>query len=396
LSAQRGERPFGLIAFYVLYFMTVGVSLPFLPGYFQALGFTGAQAGTLLSVAPTFALFMPPVWGQLADRLGRPGLVLLVVSVGTAAGYGLLAGATRFEAALLALAVTATFSTGIVPLIDAQALAWVQANGGDYARIRIFGSFGFVLAALPFGFLVTTIDRVTVLLPLGLTSLAALLCGLTLARAPRVQHQGPRPTLGNVLELLRRREVLLFLAATTTHWMASTPYHGSMAPFVKALGLPPSVVSLSFTVGVVAEVVVMLAWPRWSSRWGARTLLVGSFLVGVVRWGVMAVSSSAPVLVAVAALHGFTFGAFYVGAVGWMTQATPPSLRATGQALFAAVTFGVGGVVGFRVSGLLFDALGGPGLFGVAAGLELLPAALVALALAPREERPPEATAPGR
>lgn len=372
-----------MIAFYVLYFMTVGVSLPFFPGYFQTLGFTGTQAGTLLSVGPTFALFMPPVWGQLADRLGRPGVVLLLVTTGTAAGFGLLAGATTFGETFLALAVSTAFSTGIVPLIDAQALTHVQAHGGDYARVRIFGSFGFIAAALPFGFLVKTIDRVTVLLPLGLTALAAVTCGLTLARAPRVEHHGPRPTLGNVLQLLRRKELLLFLAATMTHWVACTPYHGSMAPFVKALGLPPSVVSLSFSVGVVAEVAVMLLWPRWSSRWGSRALLVGSFLVSAVRWAVMASTSNPVLFVGAAALHGFTFGAFYVGAVGWMTQVTPPSLRATGQALFAAVTFGVGGVLGFRASGVLFDSLGGPELFRVAAALELLPAALIALALRP-------------
>ncbi len=393
MSAQHGERPFGLLAFYVLYFMTVGIALPFLPGYFRALGFSGAQAGTLLTVGPAFALFMPPLWGQLADRLGRPGLVLLVSTCGATAGYALLAVASGFGEALGALAVYATFATGIVPLLDTQALQHVQAHGGSYARLRTFGSAGFIAAALPFGFLVKAIDRVTVLVPLGLTALAALTCAVSLARAPRLVHQGPRPTAGNALALLRRKDVLLFLSATTLHWVACTPYHGSMAPHVLALGLSPAVVSLSFSVGVLAEIGVMLAWPRLSGRWGARALLVTSFLLSAVRWAVMASTSSAAGLVAVAVLHGFTFGAFYVGAVGWMTQAAPPSLRATGQALFAATTFGIGGVLGFRAAGALYDALGGHQLFALAAGLELVPAALVALALrAPREA----ATAPGR
>jgi PPP family 3-phenylpropionic acid transporter len=55
----------------------------------------------------------------------------------------------------------------------------------------------------------------------------------------------------------------------------------------------------------------------------------------------------------------------------------PPHLRASGQALFAAVTFGVGGLIGYPAAGAGYDALGGHRLFAVAAALELLPMLLV-------------------
>ena len=163
MGAQRGERPYPLIIFYVLYFMTVGVSLPFMPGYFKTLGFTGAQSGTLLAVGPMFALFMPPLWGQLADRSGRPGLLLFASTLGGVLGYALLAGASTFTQALIALSVFAAFSSSTTSLADTLAFHHVQQHGGTYAGIRIWGSLGFVLAALPFGYLVKDVDRTTVL-----------------------------------------------------------------------------------------------------------------------------------------------------------------------------------------------------------------------------------------
>jgi PPP family 3-phenylpropionic acid transporter len=99
----------------------------------------------------------------------------------------------------------------------------------------------------------------------------------------------------------------------------------------------------------------------------------------------MSVATSPGVLVASAALHGFTFGAFYLASVEWMSRRAPGSMRATGQALFTAATFGVGGIVGYRLAGRLYDALGGHGLFAVAAGLAVLPA--IAIALTPQRAR---------
>ena len=362
-----------IAAYYLLMFMTVGVSLPFMPGYFKTLGFTGAQSGALLSIGPMFALIMPPLWGQLADRTRRPGAILFVTTAGGALGFFLLSRATTFDEAFVALCVNAAFASSLTSLADSIAMHHVHRHGGAYASIRIWGSIGFVLTALPFGFLVKEVDRTAVLIPLALMSTAAIWAGAALSRVQVHAPEGPRPTLTNALALLRRRESAFFLAATALHWIACAPYHGSLAPHVKDLGLPAWVVGVSASIGVASEIAVMFTWPRWAARIPTRKLLLWCFAASAVRWAVMAFVTHPVLLSAAALLHGLTFGAFYLACVGWMAQHAPGSLRATGQALFAAATFGVGGVIGYRLSGALYDQLGGPKLFLVAAVLALLP-----------------------
>lgn len=392
MSAQPGERPYPLMVFYVLFFMTVGISLPFMPGYFKTLGFNGSESGLLLSISPGFALVMPPLWGQLADRSGRPGVVLFVTTAGGALGYALLARATSFTDALLALCVHATFASSLTSLADTLALHHVQQHGGSYARIRLWGSIGFVLASLPFGFLVTEIDRTTVLAPLVLLALAAVSVGLTLARVPVKVHAGPKPTLANAVALAKHPEIGFFLLATALHWISCAPYHGSLAPHVRALGLPPSVVGLCASVGVLSEVAVMFTWSRWAPRWPVRRLLIACFVLSAARWAAMALTSNPVVLVATAALHGFTFGAFYLSSVTWMVDRAPGSLRATGQSLFVAATFGIGGIIGYRGAGALYDVIGGHRLFAVAAVMALLPALVLWLTPARAEPARPIAS----
>jgi PPP family 3-phenylpropionic acid transporter len=81
-------------------------------------------------------------------------------------------------------------------------------------------------------------------------------------------------------------------------------------------------------------------------------------------------------------LHAFTFGLFWGAAMDAMSRAVPSRLRATGQAIFGAVVFGVGNAVGYQLSGIGYDRWHGVGpLFAWAGGAEVV--ALVALLLVP-------------
>src|SRR4051812_22812656 len=109
LERSRLSTSVRLAVFYVLMFMAIGVSLPFFPQYYRSLDFSGPQVGALLATGPIFAMGMPPLWGQLADRLGRAGLVLGILVTGAALGYLALWYASSFYAVMIALCLHAAF-----------------------------------------------------------------------------------------------------------------------------------------------------------------------------------------------------------------------------------------------------------------------------------------------
>ena len=368
-----GRTP--LVGFYLLYFGAVGITLPFLPAYLRSLALSPAQVGLLLALTPLASLLAPPLWGYLADRTGRIGQVLSVLVIGSTLCFAPLLGVESFPALVVTLGAYACFFSSITPVIDSLALNHVVLKGGSYAHLRLFGSLGFILSSTTFGLVVRQVDRFTVLVPLALFTVLAAWSFLLRANTPPGVR--PHPLAG--LRLLRDNvELRWLLAATCLHWMACAPYNGMLAIHVLALGLPPSVVGLSAGFGVAAEVAVMLLYPRFAERIAPRHLLCLSFALSALRWGGMALVSAPVPLVALNLLHGMTFGAFYVSSVAFMARRVPEHLRASGQGLFAAVTFGVGGLIGFSASGAGYSLLGGgQGLFAVAAVLELVAAGLV-------------------
>jgi PPP family 3-phenylpropionic acid transporter len=362
-----------MAGYYLLHFTTLGIILPFLPAYYRSLDLSRSQVGWLQAMGPLLALLAPPIWGRLADRTGRADRVLSAVALGAGLGFLPLLWARAFPALLATAVAYAFFASSISVIADSLTLRRVEVAGGSYSRIRLFGSIGFVLSTTAFGLTVSQVDARAVWAPLAMM-FAAFAWSLGL-RAQSAPAAGVSPLAG--LRLLKHRDVALLLASTALHWIACAPYHGFFAIRAGELGLPPSVVGLGAATGVVAEIVVMFVYPEVFGRMQPRHVLALSFAATAVRWVLMSLLGGAVAMVLVQVLHGLSFGAFYTASVSAMARRAPPHLRASGQALFTAVTFGVGGLIGYPAAGAGYDAVGGRWLFAAAAVLELAPALLV-------------------
>lgn len=366
MSEPQGARLIPLCGFYFFYFAALGIVLPFFPAYLKSQALSVSQIGVLLALPPLFSLFAPPLWTRLADRSGRGDLVVCGLSFGALASFSLVLVNQRFAALLLVISAYALFNSAITPLIDS--LTWRRiGSGGGYARIRLFGSIGFVLSSALFGIAVTKIDAMTVLVALCL--MAGYFAWSLALRAGPVQLAVGRPLKG--IRLLADRNLAVFLCATCLHWVACAPFHGTFAIHLQSMRLSPGVVGISSGVGVLAETAFMYFYPRFFARISEGRLLFTAFLASAFRWMGMAFAERSPWIILLSLLHGFTFGAFYIASVAYVASKTPSALRASGQGLFVAITFGAGGLIGYLVSGVGYDVLGGHRLFGAAAFVEL-------------------------
>lgn len=60
-----------LSGFYLVYFASLGVLLPYWGPYLAWLGFGPARIGELMAIPQATKLVAPALWGWLADRTGR-------------------------------------------------------------------------------------------------------------------------------------------------------------------------------------------------------------------------------------------------------------------------------------------------------------------------------------
>jgi PPP family 3-phenylpropionic acid transporter len=382
-----------LRALYFLYYGNVGTVLPFFAVYLQGLGFTGQQIG-LIQMLPSFPLapVVAIAWATFADRRATPQRALRLATGWVALAILLLPFARTPAAVGAVIVLMALGDRAVVPLADSVTIEWCRENPGlSYARIRLFGSLGFVALTLAVGRLLTVRGGRPADL---LVPFTAVLCVVGYALAargiPATPRHGERPSPREMLALVADRRLWALLGPAAIHWAACAPYHVFFGVLVRDLGLPDDVTSAGMAIGVGAEMAALLAFPRLERRFSLRGLLAVAFAASAVRWALVSRATDPFAIAGLQALHGLTFGLFWGSAMRALADVVPPRLRATGQAVFTGIVFGGANAIGYALSGAGYDRLGGAApLFAWAAGVELVAlATLIAPTLRPPRAEP--------
>jgi PPP family 3-phenylpropionic acid transporter len=384
-----------LRALYFLYYGNVGTYLPFFAVYLHGLGFSGKQIG-VIQMLPSFPL-APAVaiaWATFADHRATPQRALRLATAWVALAVLLLPLARTPWQVGAVVVLMALGDRAVVPLADSVTIDLCRERPGvSYARIRLFGSLGFIVLTLAVGRLLTVRGGrpADLLVPLAVV---ACVWGYALAarRLPDAPRHGGRPGAREMAALLSDRRLWGLLGPAALHWAACAPYHVFFGVLVRDLRLPDDVTSAGMALGVVAEILVLLAFPRLERRLPPRALLAAAFAGSALRWALLSRATHPIAVAGLQALHGLTFGLFWGTAMRALADVVPSRLRATGQAVFTGIVFGGANAVGYALSGVGYDRLGGAApLFAWAAGVELL--ALAVLAAVPaRREAPARAT----
>ncbi|MBF0159010.1 MAG: MFS transporter [Magnetococcales bacterium] len=355
-----------LASFYGCYFAALGSWLPYWPVYLHSIGFNLQQIGWLTAIALGVKVVAPLFWGQLADRVGRYR-VTIVATLLTSASFTLFFFSRDFDEMAWVTAVYNFCNSGPMALVETTTLEVVSGQDGAYGKIRRWGSVGFIVTSFGVGWL---LDRTqpALLLPiiwgwLVVGAMLSLLVPQQSTTASATTTTGPAVTTPVSWSPWYHPSAPWFYLAAMAMQFSHGAYYGFMSLHLQQHGFSATAIGLLWTLGVVAEIVLMSYSSRLLGRWGIVPVLSLSLLMAVLRWSMYAMPPTWSLLLAGQLLHAFTFAAFHIASVRWIYHHSSPAARATAQAWYASLAYGVGGSLGLAAAGSLFADRGAATLF---------------------------------
>jgi PPP family 3-phenylpropionic acid transporter len=188
--------------------------------------------------------------------------------------------------------------------------------------------------------------------------------------APSVRTAGRQaPTRGS--GFLLNRKSIVFLTCAFLMLLSHGAYYGFFSIHLEKLGYGKTFIGISWAVASTAEIIVMLYSGRLFKQFSLESIMVFSFSVAAVRWFLLSFVDSGPVILATQVLHAFTYGAFHMSSILYVDALSSQASKTLGQAVNNAVSYGLGLMVGFFLSGYLYETIGSHALFMTSGGIAL-------------------------
>lgn len=359
----------GFLLLYGALYAAYGTESAYMPAFLRSHGLALEQIGLVLAAGTIVRIAAGPAVGRLADHLAAYKPV-----VSSAAGLSGIIGLAYIPAfgfaSLLAVSMAhAAATASLAPLSDALSVtASTKGRTFQYGWVRGAGSAAFVAGTLLSGQLIDRFGLSSIIVSSSVLFLIMALCA-TKVPAPVARRTPAESTGAGAFRMLWNITAFRRLIVVAVLVIGSHALNDTFAVIQwGAAGYGNLAISLLWCESVVAEVAVFLFLGPWLiarlSVPGAAALAAGA---GVIRWTVMATTTSLPALVGVQALHGLTFALMHLAAMGIIAQRVPDRLSATAQTVYGTGALGIASAIMTVASGYLYGWFGMQAFWGMAA-----------------------------
>ncbi|KQO17862.1 MFS transporter [Paenibacillus sp. Leaf72] len=345
-----------LRALYLFTGLAGGLFNPYLTTLLVHQGMSAGQVGMMMSLGTLLSIIVQPFWGYMVDRYRQTKLVL-VCSIGMPAVLAYFYNVHIFALLVIVYTTSIIFSVTQSPIADSYAVTAAREGRTSYGTIRSLGSLGTALGGYAGGLYLSYFHITQLWLPFFIFSAAGVAMVLTLSNKSDSYRTTVSLTEG-FKKMLGNRNFLWFLVACFFVNQTLTAYNSFFVLSFQEAGGSFSMVGFALLLASMTNVPSMLLAAKIIAKLGReRTLVIAAFAYAL-RWAVQWLFPYPPVMIGIQALHGLSFGLFYVAAVEYVANVSGKDMQATGQSVFNMVFVGLGGIIGNLLNGFLYNAGG--------------------------------------
>lgn len=357
---------------YFCYFSAIGLVVPFLSVYLDYLGYSSVELGELIAIFTAMKIIGPTFWASYADKTGQQLKVIQLGSFFTMLCFCLLFVVEGYWPVSFSLAIFGLFWTSILPQLEAMTNKSIRRSAKIYARIRLWGSIGFIVTAVIAGELMLSISP-NAFLWLGLLIVTGLWLSSINLKQP-YRHTVKQAKAVSMKNRVFTKSFIGFFIAGMLLQISFGPFYNFFALYLRDLSYPGYAAGLLLALGVLAEVVIFYYLAVFYRYFSIRSLLLLSLVLTALRWWLVAAfGNNVIILILSQLIHAFSFGIYHSASMQFLLRHFTSQQQNRAQALYISGVFGIGGALGAYLAGLLWqEGAGAEQTFMLAAATSLV------------------------
>jgi nucleoside transporter len=352
---------FRLSAMMFLNFFIWGVWYVTLGTYLKSIkGVTDVQVGIAFGTQSLGAIIAPFIVGVIADRFYAAQKILGILHLSGAATLYYISVVNSFSAFYPVLLIYMILFMPTLALINAVAFNQMTDPEKNFAKIRVWGTIGWIAAGLIIGWFAweQTNSLINTFRVGAAVSFVMGLFSFTLPETPPLKA-GTKVTFGEIIGLdaiglLKDKNFLIFFLSSLLICIPLAFYYQETNIFLNELKVEGAAGKMAL--GQMSEMIFMILMPLFFVRLGVKKMLLIGMAAWVARYlffGFGNTGSGIWMLYAGIILHGICYDFFFVTGQIYTNEKAGDKFRSSAQGMITLATYGFGMLIGFWIAGLV-------------------------------------------
>jgi PPP family 3-phenylpropionic acid transporter len=350
-----------LASYYFLYYLAQAAFMPYISIYLSEKGISTTAIGMILSIWAFVSVIAQPIMGMMNDRMNDRRKMLMLCTILTpvlALGFYYFNG----YAALLILSVLFPwFQSSAGPLSDSLAVELGNKAGFSFGSIRLWGALSYSLGTFVTGIIYERAGYNISFFYYLLISAGAL---VTLFLFPRIKPSLHKLSIfDQAKQVFSNKRFMGFIGICLLLNMAIAINFSFLPIYFKEMAFNKAWIGTAFAIAAIIEVPMFWLSARLNQKIGRLPVLCMAAVFYAIKCLVMALTDHVALVLAVQLLDGISYALFASASVEMVGSFSKGETKATFQTVFAAITSGLGGIIGGAFGGTLIDRMGAPFLY---------------------------------
>jgi nucleoside transporter len=340
------------------WFVTMGTYLS------KVLSSEGFQIAAAYSTQSLGAIIAPFIIGLIADRYFAAQKILGFLHIIGAILMFMAARAGSFAGFYPFILIYMIVFMPTLALINSVSFRQMTDPSKQFSNIRVWGTIGWIVAGLIIGYVMNWESNGMLKNTFYMASGASALLGLfsfSLPDTPPVGKSNIKPTVREMLgldalSLLKDRNFLEFFVSSVLISIPLAFYYQNANLFLNETGMKNAAGNMTF--GQISEALFILLLPLFFKRFGLKLTLLVGMLAWPVRYLLFAYGDAGPgvwMLFLGILLHGVCYDFFFVSGQIYTDFKAGEKNKSAAQGLITLATYGLGMMIGFWLSGNVFN-----------------------------------------
>lgn len=343
---------------FFFYYSISGLITVFLSVYLENRGFSSVEIGEIIAIFIATKIIGPIILAKSTDLKGKPLPKIRFATLLALLSFSLLFIAQSFWLIAFSLLMFSLFWSSILPPLTVITLNSFDDGGKMYARIRLWGSLGFISTAVLGGVVLGAFSS-EAFIYLGMVVLLGLFASIFIINPPVVNYNINDESTPIFASILDRNFISFFLAGLLLT-ISFGPYSAFFALYVQDLGYPSYSVGLFVAISVVSEIVMFIFVGPLLKRFSVGAIIVFCLLITSLRWFLLGYfAENIIILILSQVIHAASFGLYHSVSMKYLQCHFEPNQQTRGQAIYSGGVSGIGGALGAYFAGQLWLNGGG-------------------------------------